>query len=70
MNGSEPAASRRDHDELRAILHNAARTGPDAQNRAGHPAFREHLLGRIAWVGHGRPARAARLRELFDRIVW
>lgn len=70
VNSDAPAASRRDHDELRAILHNAARTGPDAQNRAGHPAFREHLLGRIAWVGHGRPARAARLRELFDRISW
>lgn len=70
VNSDVPAASRRDHDELRAILHNAVRTGPDAQNRAGHPAFREHLLGRIAWVGHGRPARAARLRELFDRISW
>jgi hypothetical protein len=44
---------------LRALLHNCARTGPDAQNRAGHPAFRDHLLGRIAWVASGSPARDA-----------
>ena len=65
---ASPAASRRDYDDLRALLHNCALTGPDAQNREAHPAFREHLLGRIAWVGAGRPARQARLRELFDRI--
>jgi RNA-directed DNA polymerase len=65
-----PAASRRDYDALRALLHNCVRTGPDGQNREAHPAFREHLLGRIAWVGAGRPARRARLRELFDRIVF
>jgi hypothetical protein len=63
-----PAASRRDYDDLRALLHNCARTGPDAQNREAHPAFREHLLGRIAWVGAGRPARRARLRALFDAV--
>ena len=41
-----------------------------AQNREAHPAFRDHLMGRIAWVGAGRPARQARLRELFDRIAF
>lgn len=65
-----PAVSRRDYDALRALLHNCARTGPAAQNRDAHPAFREHLLGRIAWVGSGRPAREARLRELFAAIPW
>ncbi|WP_308252245.1 reverse transcriptase family protein [Pseudonocardia sp. KRD291] len=63
-----PAVSRRDYDDLRALLHNCARTGPDAQNAEGHPAFREHLLGRISWAGTGRPARQARLAALFDRI--
>ncbi|MGI5126516.1 reverse transcriptase family protein [Pseudonocardia sp. CA-107938] len=67
---SSPAAARHDYDDLRALLHNCARTGPDAQNRAGHPAFREHLQGRIAWVSTGRPARAAKLRELFAAIDW
>lgn len=65
---ADPAPARADYDALRALLHNCARTGPDAQNRAAHPAFRDHLLGRIAWVGSGRPARAARLRALFDAI--
>ncbi|RZT86287.1 RNA-directed DNA polymerase [Pseudonocardia sediminis] len=63
-----PAVSRRDYDDLRALLHNCARTGPDAQNTAGHPAFREYLLGRIAWAGTGRPARRDRLAALFARI--
>jgi hypothetical protein len=67
---SSPAAARSDYDELRALLHNCARTGPEAQNRAGHPAFREHLQGRIAWVSTGRPARAEKLRELFAGIDW
>lgn len=63
-----PAVSRRDYDDLRALLHNCTRTGPDAQNTEAHPAFREHLLGRISWAGTGRPARQARLAALFDRI--
>ena len=65
-----PGAARRDYDELRALLHNCARTGPAAQNRAGHPAFRDHLQGRVAWVSTGRPARAAKLRELLAAIDW
>ncbi len=65
-----PLAARAEFDALRALLHNCARTGPDAQNRSGHPAFRDHLLGRIAWVSTGSPARAARLRSLFDAIRW
>jgi RNA-directed DNA polymerase len=65
-----PAASRREYDALRALLHNCARTGPDAQNRGAHPAFRDHLLGRISWVASGHPARGTRLRTLFDEIRW
>ncbi|WP_232661410.1 reverse transcriptase family protein [Pseudonocardia sp. TRM90224] len=67
---AEPGAARREYDALRALLHNCARTGPDEQNTAEHPAFREHLLGRIAWVSTGRPRRADRLRALFDAIRW
>ena len=65
-----PAPSRHEYDVLRALLHNCARTGPDAQNREGHPAFRDHLIGRIAWVATGRPQRGATLRGLFDAIRW
>lgn len=65
-----PAVARQEYDALRALLHNCARTGPAAQNRARHPAFRDHLLGRISWVATGRPGRAARLRALFEAIDW
>lgn len=65
-----PAVPRWEYDELRAILHNCARTGPRAQNHDGHPDFRAHLLGKIGWAGAGNPARAAKLRALFDRIQW
>ncbi|AHI01434.1 hypothetical protein BC739_008646 [Kutzneria viridogrisea] len=65
-----PAASRAEYDELRAVLHNCVHSGPSTQNRGGHADFRAHLLGRIGWVGENRPARAAKLRALFDRITW
>jgi hypothetical protein len=67
---AHPAAARREYDALRALLHNCARTGPDAQNRDGHPAFREHLQGRIAWIATNSSTRAAKLRSLFDAISW
>jgi RNA-directed DNA polymerase len=70
VNGTRPAASRKDYDDLRALLHNCARTGPDAQNRENHPAFADHVLGRIAWVGAGRPARAERLHTLYNACEW
>lgn len=64
------SAGRREVDRLHAILHNAAEHGPASQNRAGHPEFRAHLLGRIGWVEQVHPGRARRLREEFARIVW
>jgi RNA-directed DNA polymerase len=65
-----PNVARREYDLLKAILHDAARNGPDAANRAGHPRFRAHLLGRVAWVGQLNAARGRRLRERFDAISW
>ena len=53
-----------------AILHNAARSGPATQNRAGVPNFRAHLAGRIAWVESLNPARGAALRRRFAQVVW
>lgn len=61
---------RSDYDALRATLYNAARFGPASQNRNDHPRFRAHLLGRISWVATTSPSRGARLRRLFDAIVW
>ena len=65
-----PNAPREEYDELRAILHNAARHGPAAENRAGVPDFRAHLLGRIAWMESLNPARGEKLRAGFARIRW
>jgi len=60
--------TRASYDALRALLHNAERTGLEAQNRAGVPEFRAHLEGRIGWVEQLHPARGARLRELLARV--
>ena len=65
-----PNVPRDDYDTLKAILHNCAARGVEGQNRAGHPEFRAHLLGRIGQVGELNPARGARLRAVFDRIAW
>lgn len=65
-----PNVARRDYDRLKALLHNAVRTGGPAQNRAGHPDFRAHLAGRIAWVEHVHPTHGARLRAEFERVTW
>jgi retron-type reverse transcriptase len=67
---AHPQVSRREYDALRALLHNAALTGARAQNRGGHPHFREHVLGRIAWIGAGSPRRRARLLAVADQIDW
>lgn len=65
-----PNVPRDEYDRLKAILHNAARSGPSAENRAGVADFRAHLLGRIGWVAQVNPARGAKLRERFARIHW
>ena len=62
--------SRRELDLLEAILTNCATTGPAPQNRAGHPDFRAHLLGRLAWVAAAAPHKVAKLRRIFDTIDW
>jgi hypothetical protein len=54
---------------LRALLHNAIRTGLEEQNRDGLPDFAAHVAGRIAWVGHHHPTRAAKLQTLYAEAV-
>ena len=65
-----PNISRSEYDELKAILHNAARHGPHSQNRNGVPDFEAHLRGRIAWVASLHPARGEKLRRRFAQIAW
>lgn len=61
---------RRAYDDLRALLHNAARFGPDSQNHDGHDDFRAHVYGRIAWVAQGNPTRRERLLAMAARVPW
>lgn len=57
-------------DELKATLHNCRRNGPVAENRAALGDFRAHLNGKVAWVEQVNPARAERLRRMFNEIKW
>ena len=52
------------------LMRQGVRHGPASQNRGGHPAFREHLAGRVGFVESVNAARGARLRAIFDRIRW
>ncbi|MET0695323.1 MAG: reverse transcriptase family protein [Propionibacteriaceae bacterium] len=65
-----PNVTRRQYDQLRAVLHEARTRGPTVANRSGHPDFRSHLAGRVAWVESLNPGRGRRLRADFDAIVW
>ena len=67
---NHPNVARSEYDELRAILHNAARSGQSGQNRGDVADFRAHLLGRIAWVESLNPTRGAKLRARFARVEW
>ena len=61
---------RRDFDALKAVLTNCVRLGPESQNREGHPSYRAHLEGRVAFVESIHPGKGMRLRAILDPIVW
>jgi RNA-directed DNA polymerase len=65
-----PNVPREDFDELKAILTNCARHGPEGQNRDNRPDFRAYLSGRIAYVAMLHPKRGGKLWRIFDRIEW
>lgn len=67
---AKPNIPRDEFDRLKAILHNCVKLGPSSQNRDGLPDFTAHLRGRIAFVRQLNPARAEKLRLLFERIDW
>ncbi len=64
-----PAAPREEYDRLRAVLHNAATHGLAEANRDGHADFAAHLAGRVAWMSHRHPSRAAKLSRLLALAV-
>jgi RNA-directed DNA polymerase len=61
---------RHDYDLLKALLTNCIRSGPESQNREGHPNFRLHLEGRISFVEMINSRRGAKLRKLLDEVRW
>lgn len=56
-------------DRLKAILTNCVRSGLESQNRDGHPAFRQHLEGRVGFFESINPSKGKRLRMIFDRVL-
>jgi hypothetical protein len=54
--------------QLRAIVHNAARTGLADQNRQRRPDFRAWLRGMTSYVSMVNAAQAARLRDRLNSI--
>jgi len=62
--------TRRDFDQLKAVLTNCMRFGPDSQNRETLPNFHAHLQGRVSFVEMVNPAKGIRLRKILDRIQW
>ncbi|MCA9173832.1 MAG: RNA-directed DNA polymerase [Planctomycetales bacterium] len=65
-----PNVTRQQYDQLKAILHNCARYGPESQNRDQCADFRAHLEGRVAHVGMLNPTRGAKLKRLLQQIDW
>ena len=64
-----PALARKELRTLRAILHNAARSGLESQNRDGRPDFAAHLRGRVEYACMVDPGRAPELRAALARAI-
>lgn len=56
-----PAVPRAERRRLRAILHQAKRTGVDAQSRGRHPNFGAYLQGMVAYVSMANPSHGEAL---------
>lgn len=67
---SHPNIRGREYDQLKSILHHAARHGPASTSHGRATNLRAHLEGRIAWVASLNPERGIKLRRRFDQINW
>ncbi len=61
---------RKTYRELRAILHNCIKHGPQSQNREGRSDFMGHLRGRVAHVRFLDRRLGDRLLREFKRVRW
>lgn len=62
---STPRSLRR---RLRAIVHNAQKTGLAVQNKNGHSNFREYIAGIIGYIAAANPQQAKPLLTLFKQL--
>jgi retron-type reverse transcriptase len=63
-----PGVRRRERRRLRAILHNAKKTGLAAQNRANEPHFEAKVRGQIEFVRMVNAEQARPLMEAFQSL--
>jgi hypothetical protein len=63
------SAPRERRRRLRAILHNASRSGLASQNREERRDFAAHLMGQIAFIHAANPRHAAPLRARLRRLA-
>jgi RNA-directed DNA polymerase len=68
VTNEKPAAPRWLRRRMRAILHNAQKTGLAAQNRKNHPHFEASVGGMIEYIGMLNPKHAESLREALGRV--
>ncbi|MEW4487805.1 reverse transcriptase domain-containing protein [Thalassoglobus sp. JC818] len=66
----KPNVSRKEFDQVKAILYNCIKHGPQSQNRAEIVNFAEHLRGRIAHISQLNPRRGAKLMRMYSQIGW
>lgn len=63
-----PNVPRDVYRRVRAILHQAQKTGLAAQNREQHPNFPLHILGMISWVHMANPDKAKKLYRAWEKL--
>ncbi len=65
----KPAVPRDIVRRMRAILHQAKKSGLAQQNRQNIPNFQAWVEGMIAYISMVRPETGAKFRQMFDEIV-
>jgi retron-type reverse transcriptase len=63
------AVPREERRRLRAILHQARKTGLEKQNRRQHPHFKEYLFGKWGFVNMVNPRQAEKLRPSLQEAL-
>jgi len=55
---------------LRAIVHNCKIKGPIEANKNGHPNFREHIYGYLAFLKPIKPDLSKKWKKVLDELDW